>query len=311
MNEQAEALEVEEAQETEETTELKPGSTGVDEINDQAEERQDEESDDDSDGEEVSDNAEPVELEYEDIDIDGVKYSLPKGLKDNVMMQADYTRKTQAVAEQRRAIEDFQKETEVQRQQFEQHRELNAELHSIDSQIKQYQQVDWATLQNQSPEMAQQHQFNFVNLQNERQQKAQELEQTVAETARSQEQFASTRKAEIVRSLHSEVEGWSGEKAQQIVRFAQESGYTREFVKALDDGIFPDTVSMVKTINEAMLYRDMTAKAKKLKGKPPLKVVPSKKVTGKRTNKADIYSKNMSTAERIKLRQKQDRQKRN
>lgn len=288
---------VDEVEEVDETLEPGPQGTGKEQINNE-EEASDDEGSDDSD-EEVA----AAETEFETVEVDGVKYELPKALKNNLMMQADYTRKTQTVAEQRRAIEDFQKETETQRQQFEQHRELNAELHSIDSQINQYQQVDWATLQNQNPEVAQQHQFNFVNLQNERQQKAQELEQAVQTTAEEQELYASTRQAEIVRHLHSEVEGWSGEKAQNIVQFAQEAGFTREFVKAIDDGIFPDTVSMVKTINEAMLYRQMLSKSQNLKKKSALKVVPSKKVAGRKTNKKTIYDKNMSTEERIKLRQ--------
>src|SRR5215216_3195421 len=43
--------------------------------------------------------------EFEDVDFAGKQYRLPKELKSALMMQADYTRKTQDVAEQRKALE--------------------------------------------------------------------------------------------------------------------------------------------------------------------------------------------------------------
>src|SRR5437868_9942337 len=43
--------------------------------------------------------------ESDEIEHEGRKYQVPKALKPLLLMQADYTRKTQEVAEQRRAVQ--------------------------------------------------------------------------------------------------------------------------------------------------------------------------------------------------------------
>ena len=53
-----------------------------------------------------------AESEVEDVDWEGKKYAVPKELKDALMRQSDYTRKTQEIAETRRALEA--KEAEIQ-----------------------------------------------------------------------------------------------------------------------------------------------------------------------------------------------------
>src|SRR5688572_14468037 len=47
--------------------------------------------------------AEPVD-ELDEIEFDGERYKIPKKLKNGFLMQSDYTRKTQEVAEERKAI---------------------------------------------------------------------------------------------------------------------------------------------------------------------------------------------------------------
>ena len=48
--------------------------------------------------------------ELEEVEHEGKKYQIPKPLKGALLMQADYTRKTQEVAEQRRAVEEQQRQ---------------------------------------------------------------------------------------------------------------------------------------------------------------------------------------------------------
>ena len=61
-------------------------------------------SEDDQDDDHESD-AEDDDSESEEIEHDGKKYKVPKALKDSFLRQADYTHKTKALAEQRKAIE--------------------------------------------------------------------------------------------------------------------------------------------------------------------------------------------------------------
>ena len=56
---------------------------------------------------ELDENGEPIEVEEEaeEVDFEGKKYLVAKELKDALLRQSDYTRKTQEVAETRKQIE--------------------------------------------------------------------------------------------------------------------------------------------------------------------------------------------------------------
>src|SRR5438093_10948162 len=56
-------------------------------------------------GNPVDDEEEPDEERFEEIERNGKKATIPAWLKPELMMQADYTRKTQELAEARRAFE--------------------------------------------------------------------------------------------------------------------------------------------------------------------------------------------------------------
>ena len=57
-----------------------------------------------ADAEGAPDEGQP-EDDTEEVDWDGAKYRVPKPLKDALLRQADYTRKTQELADQRRTVE--------------------------------------------------------------------------------------------------------------------------------------------------------------------------------------------------------------
>src|SRR5262245_29152614 len=92
-----------------------------------------------------------AEEELEEIEFSGKKYSVPKSLKGGFMMQADYTRKTQELAEHRRGFdserEAFTKEVEARRGSLREEGLLSV----MDDQIEQYQRVDWATWRANDP----------------------------------------------------------------------------------------------------------------------------------------------------------------
>jgi hypothetical protein len=253
------------------------------------------------------DDSDDDDDDSEDVEVDGEKYRIPKKLKQNMLMQADYTRKTQEVAEQRRATEAEIEQHQQQVQRFQQHQEKYAELHAIEKQIAQYKQVDWATLRQQDFVMAQQHRDNFDTLKEEAQEKAQELNQLTEQSSRQQQATLAKRKSEVVARLSKEIEGWSGEGAQKVVSAARGEGFSNQFLKAVNEAVFPDTVPMVKVLHKSALYDEIIAKSKKV-GKGDSKaapVIPTKKVTGKQTARKSIYDPKLTTEQRISLRNKQ------
>ena len=103
---------------------------------------------------ELDDFGNPVEAEaegedeLEEIERDGKRYKIPAALKPELMMQADYTRKTQELAAERKAIAD-------QRSMVEQasEAELNAyaAVWNIDQQLAAYQKLDWDAWADKAP----------------------------------------------------------------------------------------------------------------------------------------------------------------
>lgn len=123
-NEQPEEEEGQEQPEGEESSE----TIAADEQSDEGEER-------------PAEGAELVEVEFS-----GKQYKLPPELKDALMAQSDYTRKTQEVAEQRRML-DAERLMQQQEAQFQQvvAPEMQ-QLQQLDWQLAAYKGLDWSAM---------------------------------------------------------------------------------------------------------------------------------------------------------------------
>jgi hypothetical protein len=84
--------------------------------------------------------------ELVDVDFEGEQFKLPPKVKDALMRQSDYTRKTQAYAEKQREL-DAKVYAQQTRAEFEQSvaQEVST-LQQIDTQLNAYKQLDWASM---------------------------------------------------------------------------------------------------------------------------------------------------------------------
>ena len=98
------------------------------------------------------DGQEPDEVE---VDYNGKSYCLPPELKDALLRQADYTRKTQELAEGRRALEAARVEHHQQVVRTRGHIQDAARIVALNDQLAQLSQVNWQALQAQNPARAQ------------------------------------------------------------------------------------------------------------------------------------------------------------
>src|SRR5712671_4095938 len=79
-----------------------------------------------------------VEVEY-----DGKTYQLPPELKDALLRQADYTRKTQEVAQNRKALEAEKAAHDGRSQGMRAHILDAARVMALNDQLTQFDRVDW------------------------------------------------------------------------------------------------------------------------------------------------------------------------
>lgn len=190
----------------------------------------------------------PVEPELVDVEYEGKVHKLPPELKDALLRTADYTRKTQEVAEQRKAIEAQKAEVDRAYQTSQEVIEARAIIHNVDSQLKQYEGVNWQQLENEDPMAAMSHWRQYQQLQQQRGQVAQYLDKTQADMSEQLAQETDKRLRETRAFAEKEIPGWTPDVDVKIVSFAEKDlGFTREQLRtSLSPAVY-------KTLHLAMI----------------------------------------------------------
>ena len=250
----------------------------------------------DSDDEQPDDESQ-ADDDDEEVEHDGQKYKVPKALKPLLMMQADYTQKTQSLAEQRKSFEAQQAQ---QQQTIQQNIRDVAKVVAIDDRLQQFEKVNWQALSNEDPMQAQQLWFEFQNLKDTRGKTVQQIQQN---DARAQHE----RSAQIARAseegnavLAKELPGWGKEMATNILAFAhKELGYAIEDLQTISDP------RIVKTLHAAMIGHQMLNKQKTGVAKKPVTPATPIKTVGKSGSPASKNPERMTTDEFMKFRNQQ------
>lgn len=221
------------------------------------------------DAESTDSPEEPVEIEYE-----GAKYRVPPPLKDALLRQADYTRKTQELAREREAVQQQQRSAQVIAQQAQQFTAHIAAIQQIDGQLQQMQQVDWAKLEAADP-------VRSVSLRQSYMELARAREGLVGQLSQAQQQAqqqSMQSHAELVRkgneTLSKSLPGWGHELQTKLAEAATKFyGYAPEEYAGVAD---PRAIQM---LNDARQWRELQAQqpqtAKKVQATPPKVVRPS------------------------------------
>jgi hypothetical protein len=195
---------------------------------------------------------EAEEDEGEEIDVDGKTYRVPAELKDAFLKSKDYTQKTQAVADQRKALEEQQKALQQVQEGQKARFEKAVELRSLEHQVQQYEQIDWAALAESDP--AQAMKLNFarealLRKQAKAMQEMQEVEVKQRELSASMRQQNLQRDAEI---LARDIKGWGPDLGRKIAEAGKSYGYSEaelEQVSARD----------IKVLHKAHLWDELQA----------------------------------------------------
>lgn len=167
------------------------------------------------------------EPEYDEVEVEGVKYQVPKAVKPLVMMHQDYTRKTMEVADQRRAIE--QQQAAVARMQEMTTAEIRAvaKLESAAAELQNYQNVDWDSLDASDPDV-QRARWRYDALVRDYQQTQFSLTEHYRAKEAQAQQEAAKRRAETDAALAREFKDWSPAKRDELAAFAGSFGYDAE-----------------------------------------------------------------------------------
>lgn len=147
------------------------------------------EASDEADEESESEPAAPdaANEDAEEIEYEGKAYKVPKELKDAFLRQADYTRKTQEVAETRKSVEDRQQFLEAKETLLNHAYQEATELRAIQMQLEQFDSLDWARLAEADMQQAYKLDLQRQELRQQLQTKQQGVQQRVQQVQQAME----------------------------------------------------------------------------------------------------------------------------
>ena len=238
--------------------------------------------------EEPVETAEPEE-ELEEFDWNGKKIQGPKGLKDSVLMHADYTRKTQEAAAFRRELEEREQRITQQTKAHEEELQIRVALTGIDQQMSQYQQMtaaDWQRLQAEDPMGYDNARINLMQLRDAQRQLSGELSQRENHRTQEAQQGLAKRIEETRAYAEKEIKGWSPEVDQKLTQFVKDIGIPDAQVKSLMSPKFYEVLHLAwigkQTLSKPAVIPKPAAVTE------PLRVVASKASPPARTNLGEM-----------------------
>ena len=231
--------------------------------------------------EEALESDDEVEAQFEEIEQDGKKYAVPKELKDSFLRHADYTKKTQEIAEQRRAIESHAKNISEERNFYA--NQLKGFMDSLNTTVQQM------PTDAQLVEMSKTDPLAYIQAKAAKDElmiKQYQAQQAQEYLERQQKDQESKAYAEMLKhehdSLMTKLPEWKNEKVaakerSEIASYLTNEGYDNDDINGLTDS------RAVIIARKAMLYDKIIKGAAKqpAQAKPAAKILaPGKQTTG-------------------------------
>jgi hypothetical protein len=195
----------------------------------------------------------PQEDDHEEIEYEGQKHKVPKALKEAFLRQADYTKKTQEVAEQRRTVEQertaWEQNRTQQAQLLTEMREDVGRVHMLEAEAKRFEKVDWRDAQQQIASLAHDPQgqwqasqaYNqawaeFTAVERELGQAKSQLTEKQQRLTQEQTQRVQAQAREAAQVLQRDIPGFNPTTANQIVEHGIKAfGLTPEEAREMTD----------------------------------------------------------------------------
>ena len=243
---------------------------------------------------EDKDEAPEAETEWE-VEFGGQVRKLPKGITEAVAkevqefgqsLHADYTRKTQEIAQQRQKAEaDATAAAEMLKLTHE-HADLIADFRMVQRQIESISQADLAALSETDPLKAQQKMVQLMQLQQAQQRIGAQLQQTVSDMQGKQTEAAKAKLAEAEATLQKEMGGkWGQETRQALTQYAKSLGFSDAELSQVAD---PRVVLLLHKAQQFDAFKASTAATVKRVSQPAKTLKPSAAGTAKSIQKASV-----------------------
>lgn len=246
--------------------------------------------------------------ELEEVEHDGKSYKIPKPLKGALLMQADYTRKTQEVAEQRRQHEERVKAFEAGQRIHAEHLSDFARVVAYNDAIAQFEKADWPQIRANNPQLYNDLWFQYQQTKESRDKAVLALQRSVAERNSNAQRESATRIEEARAALARDITDWSPDLAGKLNQFAVSLGFTPEEVGQVTDPRIVKLLHAAWAGNQAKLTQAAAKKAASVESAKPLSTVGG--ASPGKVKATETASDKLSTDEWLRRRNSEIKQKR-
>jgi len=211
----------------------------------------------------------------EEFDWNGKKVRGPKGLKDGVLMHADYTRKTQETSALRKELDERSQRLDQQFQASEEYLDARADLRVVTKELERFKEYDWTQYQ--------QHRLNDPLSADEAWNYAQHLRDQKGRLEASIQQHEGRRTDEAQRAtakrmqethehVKANLKGWTPDTDKQVIDFAMSKGITQDELRNTMDPRIYEMIYLAR-IGSQVLNKPAPKPAPAAKPTEPLRVV--------------------------------------
>ena len=183
---------------------------------------------------EGEDGSQGAHEDDEEIEYHGRKVRIPKGVQAERLMQADYTRKTQELAEARKALDTEKASfTKVGKETIQ----AAAKVQALDDRLAEYSKLtpeDWTALQRDEPDLYNQHWRQRTLLTEARQKANDELQSKERERETEGQRIRAKAVGDTQAILARDIKGWGPELAGKLTGFAKDQGFTDDDLIAMN-----------------------------------------------------------------------------
>lgn len=186
----------------------------------------------------------------------------------------DYTKKTQTLAEERKAIEEQAQAFKAQEQAHQEQVKLQqalikeiADVTALDKQIAQYNNIDWNTLTDSDPVQAQKLFFQRTQLVDARNKAAQELNVKHQTIVQQQQSHKAELVAKAKAALLKDIPDWNDQKEAEAKEIAKSYGFKDEEFSSVIDA---RTMRMILDAGSFKKLKSNPVTQNKVVGKPPV-----------------------------------------
>ncbi|AWC25372.1 hypothetical protein CO731_04867 [Aminobacter sp. MSH1] len=229
------------------------------------------------DGEEPETEAVPEDDDSEEFDWNGQKVRGPKGLKDGVLMHADYTRKTQETSAFKKELEERASRLDQQFQASEEYLDARADLRTVTKELERFKDFGWNEYQalRQQDILSADETWNYVqHLKSQKNQLTATLSKHDESRSSEAQQSVAKRMNETQQFAQSTIKGWTPETDKQVIDFALSKGATPKDITKLMSPLVYEMIYLARIGAQAL--NKPASKPTPTQQPAPLRVVAAK-----------------------------------